>query len=395
MNDLTTVSRRNIKVLLTVTLTLGLMQGMMDLMFPFYLSYRGITLVGMGVLYTLTYCDDGFIQIFVGDYADSIGWKKMFSISYIVGGIANVLFTFGRGVIDLTLIKDFNDSASSIRTAGSSVMVFKDAGKAFTRIIAWFRGGGLVIQAVGYSIAVIILNYFGFFGIFYTIALVNFIAFVFFIIYYKETFVKNEGQPRISLVKRIKQAYTFNISRDLMILSIIGGTFSIGNMLSHTFSLPLYFAGKYGLDDTTIAIILSLHRFSMFPMLFVGPVIKKMGVKRIYPIALTIYATSFLLSGLIHNLWIMVPIWLTHDLIGGSLRMPSYETLTQAFAREENRGKDTGQSYFITEIVSIVAPVLAGSLAALNWDYLFLGGAAFIYIAVIAYLFFMKRVPEI
>lgn len=192
MNEL---AIRNINLLLAVTLALGFMQGLFELMFPFYLEFREISLVGMGVLYTITYCDDEFIQIFVGDYSDSVGRKKTYTMSFILGGIANILFSFGRGVIDLSIIKDLNDIATTIRGAVSSPMIFENVGNAFTRYIAYFRGGGLVIQATGYFAAFIILQYLGFFGCFYTIALTNFIAFAFFTLYYKEGILEKEGKP--------------------------------------------------------------------------------------------------------------------------------------------------------------------------------------------------------
>lgn len=125
---------RNVKVLLAVTFALGFMQGVFELIFPFYLDYRGLSLTGMGVLYTLSFCVDEFIQIFAGDYSDSVGRKKVYSAAFILGGTSNALFPSGRGVFDLAFIKILHDTAETIRRSVSSVMIFENAREAFSAI---------------------------------------------------------------------------------------------------------------------------------------------------------------------------------------------------------------------------------------------------------------------
>jgi len=124
------------------------MQGAFDLIFPFFLESRGISLAGMGFLFTVSHAVDEFLQVFIGDYTDRMGRKKVYSRSFIIGAIANFLFTLERGVLELSFTKILNDIATTIRRAVSSVMVFENSGRSFPRYISYTRGGGLVIQAI-------------------------------------------------------------------------------------------------------------------------------------------------------------------------------------------------------------------------------------------------------
>ncbi len=383
---------RNIKVLILVTLILGFMQGVFDLIFPFYLEYRGLSLASMGFLFTVSHAVDEFIQVFVGDYTDRMGRKKVYSGSFLIGAIANFFFTIERGVLELSFTKILNDIAGTIRRAVSSVMVFENSGRSFPRFIAYTRGGGLIIQAIGFFTAVYIMEGLGYTGCFYIIAAFDLITFAIIIYTYKEGMWKK--REKVPLKTRLKETYSFNISRNLKIFSVVAGLHGIGNQLSHTFSLPLYFAGKYGLAQHDVALILALHRFAMVPMLFSNRLIQKTGLRTIYPIALLAYAFSFLLSGLVNNVWIMIPIWLIHDVVGGSIRVPAHDTLVQGFARSESRARDTDSQQFITEFMTMFAPMIAATLATISWDLMFLGGSAFVFAATALFVIFIKDVPE-
>jgi len=220
------------------------------------------------------------------------------------------------------------------------------------------------------------MQYLGYAGCFYVIGIFDLITFAIVQFMYREGLWKKKESDSKPLMKRIKETYSFDISRKLKIFSVIAGLAGIGNQLSHTFSLPLYFAGKYGLAQQDIAIILTLHRFAMIPMLFSNRIIQKTGLRTIYPISLLAYASSFLLAGLINNVWVMVPIWLIHDMVGGSIRVPAHDTLVQGFARNESRARDTDTCQFIMEFMTMFAPIIAATLASINWDFMFLGGSA-------------------
>jgi len=89
------------------------------------------------------------------------------------------------------------------------------------------------------------------------------------------------------------------------------------------------------------------------------------------------------------NVYIAVPIWLLHDVFGGSIQVPASQILTQLNARDDKRGKDTNTMQMFSGLVSIVAPSLTGALITIKWDLIFIVGGFLTFAAsMIIYLFY-------
>ena len=98
--------------------------------------------------------------------------------------------------------------------------------------------------------------------------------------------------------------------------------------------------------------------------------------------------------GFIDNVYVAVPVWLLHDIFGGSIQVPAGQILTQLNARDKNRGKDTNTIQLFSGLVGIIAPSLAGALITIDWDLIFIVGGLLTFTASLIFYLFYKEQRE-
>ena len=130
--------------------------------------------------------------------------------------------------------------------------------------------------------------------------------------------------------------------------------------------MPLFFKEKFGLSIAVIAIILTIHRFSLgIPMFFIGDFIKG-NLKLIYIITLAIEGLMITLGGIIPNVLVATIVWLTHDLIGAAFWSPIQQTLMQQYSRENRRAEDISIVTGLQHWAQFSVPLLAGWLSGIS-----------------------------
>ena len=157
----------------------------------------------------------------------------------------------------------------------------------------------------------------------------------------------------------------------------------------------MYFAGKYGLDFFQISLVTTVHRLAFLTTPFAGKIINRIGAKTTWILTTAAYAISFLAIGLItFPIIIFVVVFLIHDLFGGGIRTTAKNVLVQRLAAEDRRGREVNAFEAVQMPVSILAPGLAGALAASSWDYTFLAGGMFFIISLCIFILFYKEVTR-
>jgi len=338
----------------------------------------------MGLIFSLSTLIISLIRIFLGEYADVHGRKKVYLASCAFGVTAKSLFPFSISEFSILFNKFLDDLEANLRMSVHNIMLYENAKKAYARLFSWFTASNFIFQAFGNLCFAFLLVYFGFSGWFFLLAAIELLRLLVFL-FYKERRGERVGE-RIS----IREAYSFKFDRNLKVLSLSSAIGALGFGIAHGFLLPLYFVGKYGLDKAQISIITAIHRLSFLTTPLAYKFIEKLGLRGTYVLSISAYTVSFLAVGLItFPITVFVPIFLIHDLLGGGIGMAAMNVIMQNLIPDDIRGRQSNTFNAVQTPFVIVAPSIAGILAAKRWDFIFIaGGLLYLVSLIIFYLFF-------
>jgi len=143
-----------------------------------------------------------------------------------------------------------------------------------------------------------------------------------------------------------------------------------------------------------ISVITAIHRLSFLTTPLASTVIRRIGIRRTYIFSTLAYAVAFLSVGLVtFPIFIFVPVFLIHDLLGGGIRMTAMNVIVQNLTTDSRRGREVNAFDAIQTPMAIMAPSLAGILAAESWDLIFItGGLLFLFSLLVFCLFFKEDI---
>ena len=90
---------RNIKIIIIAGMFSALILGFFEILFPFYLSYRGISLADMGLIFSVSTLAIALFRVFLGEYTDVYGRKRVYLASSALSATTKSIFPFFFGKI--------------------------------------------------------------------------------------------------------------------------------------------------------------------------------------------------------------------------------------------------------------------------------------------------------
>ena len=375
----------NLKTIFLTLVLSSFVEGLFAFVTPFYLTSQGISFFNIGIIFSIAALAMVLLRVLLGAYTDIRGRKVVFASSFLLQAMSSTLFPFVHSILDAAPAKILYDLGSSVRVSLKSTIIFENARETYYRIIAWVDGVEHLMMALVNFCAAAILSFFAFSGSYILMAVFQLLAFVIILFVYKEK-SKIQKSSKISF----KDMYDLHLKRNMWVLMFATTLSSTGVTLSHGFAEPLFWEAKYALSKPQIGLIIGLHRLSLaLPLFVTGMIMQRLSVRKAYIFATLALAVSLIAMGLVSNIYIAVPIWLLHDVFGGSLQVPASQILTQLNARDDSRGKDTNTMQMFSGLFSIVAPSLTGSLITIKWDLIFIVGGFLTFAAsMIIYLFY-------
>ena len=376
---------RNVKVIFSAGLLSAFILGVFEIMFPLYLDYRGISLIDMGLIFSVSTLVISFLRIFLGEYTDVYGRKKVYLSSSAFGIVAKGLFPFSAGQLEILISKFLNDLEGSLRMSVHNIMLYENARKAYARLFSWFTASNFILQAIGTLSFAVLLAGLGYSGLFFALSGAE-IAKLLVILAYKENRQARPGK-KVSM----KEAYSFKLDRSLKVLALSSAISALAFGIPHGFLLPLYFVGKYQLDAAQLSVVTAIHRLSFLTTPLADKVIGRLGLRRTYILSTLAYAVSFSAVGFVSlPIFLFLPIFLIHDLLGGGIGMTAMNVMVQNLTDDDTRGRQVNAMEAIRTPMAIVAPSIAGILAAASWDLIFVAGGL-LYFAALAVFVLLFR----
>jgi len=375
---------KNVKVIFVSGLLSAFIVGIFELLFPFYLESVGISLIDMGLIISVSTLVISFLRIFLGEYADVYGKKKVYLASCATGVASKTLFPFSINELQILGTKFLNDLQDNLRMTVHSIMLYENARDSYAKFLSWFTTVEFLLQASGTIFLAFFLYLLGYSGLFLVLALVEAVKFLILMFY-------REGNRKEGKKMSLKEAYSFKIDRNLLVLSLVSAISGLGFGIAHGFLLPLYFQGKYNLDIAQISLLTVLHRLAFMTTPLSERVIKKLGLRKTYIFTTSAYALSFIAIGLwTFPIPVFVALFLVHDLLGGGIGSTATSVMTQNLTDDETRSRQINTFNAVQTPLAILAPGMSGILAAMSWDYTFLAGGILYTISLCFFCLFFK-----
>ena len=374
---------RDMRLLMFVSWLFGYASGAYEVLFPLYLDWLGISFSDMGILFGVTAAVILLFNVAIGSKSDVVGRKIFYAVGLALCGIVNLLVPFFRRLWESVLLSIGHSGATSIRATVHNVLLFELTRKAFVSAYSRVNGTEYFAQALGLLGAGLILAATSFSTAFMLSSAILFAALLVFLLGFRErrTVAVAEGRGRGPNVY---------LPRELKIFAASGLIMAAGFGCSHGFMTPLFFVKKFGADQETVSLILTLHRLSYaVPLIFADKVLallRRHSLKSIVITLMTYQGVSIAIVAFIPSLLPATAVFVTHDLLAAAFWSPAQSALIQSFCREERRGADSSKVGSISSIGGIAAPFLAGLLATLDINFPFLASGAITVLAALILL---------
>ena len=135
--------KRNVYVMIVVSILFGLSLGIYDFILPFYLESRGVPKVSMGYIFAAGALMPFFLRIGVGGWSDAVGRKLFYWLSIFACAAANALSPV---TINAWLQASFKSVRAGAMSADSITAGFTAGSITVTSPAAAVSGAGAPVQ---------------------------------------------------------------------------------------------------------------------------------------------------------------------------------------------------------------------------------------------------------
>lgn len=362
---------RNVATLLAVSVLFGASVGIYEFVLPFYLREQGISFEAMGFIFAVASAAILVARVGIGSLSDVWGRKIFYSVALAAASGSQWLTSLSSQVLGQTLLKTVRDTAFATREIMHPIVLFEESERRFLDLIGKTRGLEYLFQAGGTITAGLTIAAIGTGGNLKLAGVLAGLAFVVFAAAFRE-----RPMPiRLAGISLREVMGLGGLPRNLKVIAASSFIFTLGLSSSHSFIMPLFFAGRFGMSQGTVAWIMFGHRLTIaLPMLVVGQLPIR-NYKASYILTMVIEGVAVGAAALIPGAALATGVWLLHDLIGAGIWAPIQNTIVQQYSRPEARGLDVGRVAAIGLVGAIFGPFIAGYLAQVRiwWPFLVSG----------------------
>ena len=361
--------KRNVYVMIVVSILFGLSLGIYDFILPFYLESRGVPKVSMGYIFAAGALVPFFLRIGVGGWSDAVGRKLFYWLSIFACAAANALSPVTINAWLQACFKSVRDSATEVRAVLHSVLLYENSRQGFIESIGKTQGAEKIVESLGYPIGggILAMGALAASGLEYSVAfffsaLMLVAATLIFSLMYREAGGLRNGNNRPSL----RDFFSLNLNKKLWVIILASLVFYLGLGCSHSFNMNLFFVSKFHCSKSATSVILMFHRMLLgLPMIFAGIAIRG-NYKALYITFMAVEGALIVGGGLIPNFWLATGVWLLHDFLGAGIWIPIQSELIQRYSRASSRALDVAKVIGLSSITLVPGHIMAGYLTSIS-----------------------------
>jgi len=349
---------KHFPLLMAVAALFGVGLGIYDFVLPFLLSHWGISFASMGLIFSVAGIAMFFVRVYVGELSDRFGRKAFYGAALALGAGLTFATPLAPSIVAQMGLKSLRDASYQTFQSMHQLVLYEESVERYLDYVGKTQGSQYLAEGCAALVSGAILTRRGHAAPLRIAAAVFFVAFCAFVALYRSPPVRRRRDRAASL----GELFGLDLSPKLRLMTIAGFIFTVGLAISHCFVMQLFFKRKFGVPESTVGIIMMLHRVTAaVPLLIVGWVVKR-RLKAVYITFLTIEGLALIVSAFIPNFLLATAVWLTHDLVGAGIWIPVQSTLMQQYSRNGVRGRDVSKSLAIASLGWVIGPMIAGAI---------------------------------
>lgn len=350
---------RNVKIVLAVSVAFGGATGMYEFVLPYYLDERGLSYQSMGTVFGVAAAAMLVLRVLMGRLADVWGRKPFYGLSLAGSAVAMGLTPLTGSVAGLAGLKTVREAMALTRETLHPVVLYEEGQRRFLDSMGKTRGIEFIFQAAGTLLAGSVIAILGTTGNLMLAGGMMAVGFVAFWALFRERDRSEEAKPADT---RLRDLFSFDMHRNLKVVTVAFFIFNIGMWTSHSFIMPLFFEEKFGVSRYAVSWVLMLHRLTaVIPLMLIGRLHLR-HLKAAYMLAWTVEGLILSGSALIANFHTAAAVWLLHDIVGGGVWLPVQSMVIQQYTRPDRRALEMGKIQAYGGIGTMIGPWLAGAL---------------------------------
>ena len=351
---------RNVKILLAVSVLFGGATGIYEFVLPYYLDERGLSYQSMGMVFAVAAAGMLLLRVLMGRLADLWGRKPFYGLSLGGSAVAMWLTPLSGSVVGQALLKTLREAMFLTREILHPVALYEEHRGRFMDFMGKTRGIEFLFQAGGTLLAGAAISTLGTRGDLALAGTLMAVGFVAFWALYRERDREAGAMPTRT---RARDLLSFDMHRNLKIVTVSFFIFNIGMWTSHSFIMPLFFTEKFGASRYAVSWVLMLHRLTaVVPLMLIGRLHLRY-LKAAYMLAWVVEGLILSGSALIPTFHAAAAVWLLHDVVGAGIWIPVQNMIIQDYTRPERRALELGKIQAYGGIGTIIGPWLAGILS--------------------------------
>ncbi|MCJ7750713.1 MAG: MFS transporter [Armatimonadetes bacterium] len=352
---------RNIKIVLAVSVAFGGATGIYEFVLPYYLAERGLSYQSMGTVFGVAAAAMLVLRVLMGRLADVWGRKPFYGLSLAGSAVAMGLTPLTGSVVGQAALKTVREAMFLTRETVHPVVLYEQGQRRFLDFMGKTRGMEFIFQAGGTLLAGSVIATLGTTGNLTLAGALMAVGFVAFWALYREQDRSDAAKPAET---RLRDLFSFDMHRNLKIITVSFFIFNIGMWTSHSFIMPLFFEEKFGVSRYAVSWVLMLHRLTAVASLMLIGRLHLRHLKAAYMLAWVVEGLILSASALIADFHAAVAVWLLHDVVGAGVWVPVQNMVIQQYTRPDRRALELGKILAYGGIGTMIGPWLAGALSA-------------------------------
>lgn len=229
-------------------------RGIVSVVLPLYLNVLGVSLVGMGLIFSLAPIIGMFVKSVVAAHSDVVGRKGYFSLTFLLRTVVYGFYSICRIPVGFAILKMLDSLSHDIRNAvGVPLLVDISPKETVGRVLGVYWAILSVASAIGLFISGVVLLFIGYFWVFLLCSLISFAGLVLFRIARIPTFKAKNVHFHLKKLFNFKE-----LSWNLKVVFIMRFVMSFGSSLVELFAFPLFLQQDFNADSTFIGMAIGL-----------------------------------------------------------------------------------------------------------------------------------------
>ena len=351
---------RNVKTVLAVSVLFGASTGIYEFVLPYYLAEQGLSFQSMGTIFAVAAAGMLLVRVMMGRLADVWGRKPFYGLPLGGSALAMWFTPTSASVLGQSLLKTMREAMFLTRDTLHPVILYEEHRGRFRDFLGKTRGWEFLFQGTGTLIAGATFAALGTGGNLRLAAGMLAVGFVMFLSVFRERPREVEETARPA---RLWDLFSFEMHRNLKVITLSVFIFNVGLTTSHSFIMPLFFSEKFGVSQYAVSWVMVAHRLTIaLPLLLAGS-LPFQNLKGVYIWALVLEGAILSASALIPNFYGASVVWLLHDLLGAGVWIPVQNLIIQDYTEPDQRALQMGKILAYGGVGTIIGPWLSGVLS--------------------------------